>query len=278
MSRVGAGDELELKFVHEDERGLYEKISQMLNEDEASTVIDLPGSFREERLVAMASRVPQAGWRDQLREKLEEEREEVIPHYVGQLREHVQDDMIPVGRASLEQDGCMAEEKEWLRKQRVIAVLRGNTKVSYPIRDMEQEEAALQDRLYAAFQCSERRLLNSLRQRQAEVIAKYGEITEITEPLGIGSDLPWQVEWTRTPQPMEVCVVCLRTVREKLSRGLYSVRVSLHSGLGGPALRWSGLKEQQWTGVTEPVEHHGQICDIELLINQNLHVVRKHTD
>ncbi|XP_053467433.1 orofacial cleft 1 candidate gene 1 protein homolog [Ictalurus furcatus] len=46
MSRVGAGDELELKFVHEDERGLYEKISQMLNEDEASTVIDLPGKKR----------------------------------------------------------------------------------------------------------------------------------------------------------------------------------------------------------------------------------------
>ncbi|KAF4075904.1 hypothetical protein AMELA_G00224260 [Ameiurus melas] len=275
MSRVGAGDELELKFVHEDERGLYEEISQMLNEDEASTVIDLPGSFGEERLVAVVSRVPQAGWRDQLREKLEEEREEVIPHYVGQLREHVQDDMIPVGRASLEQvkDGCMAEEKEWARKQRVMAILRGNTKESYPIRDMEQKEAALQDRLYAAFQRSERHLLNSLRQHQAEVIGKYGEITEITEPLSIGSELPWQVEWTRTPQPMEVCVVCLRAVREKLSRGLYSVRVSLHSGLGSPALCWSGLKEQQWTGVTEPVEHHGRICDIELHINQNLHVV-----
>ncbi|XP_053084171.1 uncharacterized protein ofcc1 isoform X2 [Pangasianodon hypophthalmus] len=273
MSRVGAGDELELKFMHEDERGLYEKLSQMLNEDEASTVIDLPGSFVEERPVAVAPRVPRAGWRDQMREKLEERREEVIPHYVEQLREHVQDDMIPVGRASLEQDECTAEEKEWARKRRVMAVLRGNTKESYSIRDMEQEEAALQDRLYAAFQRSERRLLNSLRQRQAEVIAQYGEITEITEPLGIGSDLPWQVEWTRTPQPVEVCVVCLRAVREKLSRGLYSVCVSLHSGLGGPALRWSRLKEQQWTGVTEPVEHHGRICDMELIINQNLHVV-----
>lgn len=31
------------EFMHEDERGLYEKLSQMLNEDEASTVIDLPG-------------------------------------------------------------------------------------------------------------------------------------------------------------------------------------------------------------------------------------------
>lgn len=71
-------------------------------------------------------------------------------------------------------------------------------------------------------------------------------------------------------------MVCLRAVREKLSRGLYSVCVSLHSGLGGPALCWSRLKEQHWTGVTEPVEHHGRICDIELLINQNLHMVREH--
>lgn len=31
------------EFMHEDERGLYEKLSHMLNEDEASTVIDLPG-------------------------------------------------------------------------------------------------------------------------------------------------------------------------------------------------------------------------------------------
>ncbi|GAA6066127.1 uncharacterized protein ofcc1 isoform X1, partial [Tachysurus ichikawai] len=103
MFRVGAGDELELKFMHEDERGLYEKLSQILNEDEVSTVIDLPGSFMEERPVAVAPRVPQAGWRHHLREKLEEKREQVVPHYVEQLREHVQDDMIPVGRASLEQ-------------------------------------------------------------------------------------------------------------------------------------------------------------------------------
>ncbi|XP_046733377.1 uncharacterized protein ofcc1 isoform X3 [Silurus meridionalis] len=271
MSMVGVGDELELKFMHEDEKGLYEKISRMLNE-EASTVIDLPGSFEEERPEAVAARVLQARWRDQLREKLEK-REELIPHYVEQLKEHVQDDMIPVGRAAMEQDECTAEEKEWARKRRVMAVLRGNTKESYSIRVMEQEEAALQDRLYAAFQRSERRLLNSLRQRQAEVIAQYGEFTEISEPLAIGSDFPWQVEWTRTPQQMEVCVVCLRAVREKLSRGMYSVCVSLHSGLGGPALHWSRLKEQQWMRVTKAVEHRGRVCDMELLINQNLHVV-----
>ncbi|XP_036416516.1 orofacial cleft 1 candidate gene 1 protein homolog [Colossoma macropomum] len=103
MVGVGAGDELELKFMHEDERGLYEKLSQMLNEDDASTIIDLPGSVLEERTVARASKLPLAGWKDQLREQLVERREEVIPHYVEQLRKRVQDDMIPVGRPSLEQ-------------------------------------------------------------------------------------------------------------------------------------------------------------------------------
>lgn len=87
-----------------------------------------------------------------------------------------------------------------------------------------------------------------------------------------------QVEWTRTPQTVKMCVVCLQAVREKLSRGLYSVCVSLHSRLGGPALCWPHLKEQQWMQVTEPVEHYGRICDMRLQINQNLHVVRKHTD
>lgn len=57
----------------------------------------------DERPVAVAPGVLQSGWRDQLREELEDKQEEVIPHYVEQLREHVQDDMIPVGRASVEQ-------------------------------------------------------------------------------------------------------------------------------------------------------------------------------
>ncbi|XP_037389692.1 uncharacterized protein ofcc1 [Pygocentrus nattereri] len=280
MARVGAGDELELKFMHEDERGLYEKLSQMLNEDDASTIIDLPGSVLEERTVTEASKLTLAGWKDQLREQLVERREEVIPHYVEQLRKRVQDDMIPVGRPSLEQDECaergIIEEKEWARKRKVMAVLRGNAKESFPVRDMAQEEAVLQDRLFAAFQRAEIQLLNSLRQRQAEVIAQCGEITEVTansEPLAIESDLPWQVEWVRTPQPVEVCVLFARAVREKLCSGLYSVSVSLHSQLGGPALHWSQLKEQQWNGATEPVVHKGRFCDTDLQLNQSFCVV-----
>uniref|UniRef100_A0A8C1XHX2 Uncharacterized protein n=1 Tax=Cyprinus carpio TaxID=7962 RepID=A0A8C1XHX2_CYPCA len=81
------------------------------------------------------------------------------------------------------------------------------------------------------------------------------------------------VEWIRTPEPIEVLVLCLRAVREKLPRGLYSLSVSLQTQLGGRTLRWSRLQEQQWVGRTEPVEHQGRYFDIELNINQSLYMV-----
>ncbi|KAI2649175.1 hypothetical protein H4Q32_020396 [Labeo rohita] len=207
------------------------------------------------------------GWRDRQRAELLERRTEVIPQYVEQLRERVQRDMIPVSRLTLEQEEHSergkTEEKVWARKQRVMSLLRGNSKVLMCVQKKE--------RLLA-----ENRLLNSLRQRQAEVINQYGEIieeTENTKPLDIESDLHWQVEWTRTPEPIEVLVLCLRAVREKLPRGLYSLSVSLQTRLGGRTLRWSRMQEQQWVGRTEPVEHQGRYFDIELNINQSLYML-----
>uniref|UniRef100_A0A8C1ZH50 Transmembrane protein n=1 Tax=Cyprinus carpio TaxID=7962 RepID=A0A8C1ZH50_CYPCA len=221
MSGVGGRDELELKFMNEDERNLYDKLSEMFQEEDASTVIDLPGMVTSEH-AEYVEPAAENGWRDRRRAELLERRAEVIPPYVEQLKECVQRDMIPVSRLTLEQ-----------------------------IRRIDEEEAILQDRLYAVFQRAENRLLNSLRQRQAEVVNQYGEIieeTENTEHLGIESDLHWQVEWIRTPEPIE-------------------------TQLGGRTLRWSRLQEQQWVGRTEPVEHQGRYFDIELNINQSLYMV-----
>ncbi|XP_077100463.1 uncharacterized protein ofcc1 [Siphateles boraxobius] len=275
MTWVGGRDELELKFMNEDERNLYEKLSEMFQEEDASTVIDLPGMVVSER-VEDVEPVAEDGLRDRRRTELLERRAEVIPQYVEQLRERVQKDMIQVSKPVLEQEQRSergkTEEKVWARKQRVMSFLRGNSK----IRHIDEEEAVLQDRLYSVFQRAENRLQNSLRQQQAEIIDQYGEIieeTENTEPLGIESDLHWQVEWSRTPQPIEVLVLCLRAVREKLPRGLYSLSVSLQTQLGGRTLRWSRLQEQQWAGSTEPMEHQGRYCDTELNINQSLYMV-----
>lgn len=84
-----------------------------------------------------------------------------------------------------------------------------------------------------------------------------------------------QMNQSITPQPVEVCMCCLRATRDKLPRGLYTVSVALHSRLGGPALPWCSKKEQQqWRVSTDPVEHRGRFCDTDLHINQHLLMVR----
>lgn len=72
---------------------------------------------------------------------------------------------------------------------------------------------------------------------------------------------------------MEVFICCLRATRDKLPRGLYSVKVALHSRLGGPQLPLYSLKQQTWEASTEPVEHRGRFYDNDLHINQSLFMV-----
>uniref|UniRef100_A0A3B5LB05 Uncharacterized protein n=1 Tax=Xiphophorus couchianus TaxID=32473 RepID=A0A3B5LB05_9TELE len=72
------------------------------------------------------------------------------------------------------------------------------------------------------------------------------------------------------PQSIEVCVCCLRAARDKLPRGLYSIRVALQSTLGGSSLHLRSSKEQTWSASTEPVEHRGRFYDNDLHINQSL--------
>ncbi|XP_077411136.1 uncharacterized protein LOC144040641 [Vanacampus margaritifer] len=77
-----------------------------------------------------------------------------------------------------------------------------------------------------------------------------------------------------TPQPVEVCVRCLRATRDKLPRGLYSVSVALYSHLGGPSLSWRNDKgQQEWMASTEPIEHQGCYYNVNLHINQNLFMI-----
>uniref|UniRef100_A0A8C6WMW9 Uncharacterized protein n=1 Tax=Neogobius melanostomus TaxID=47308 RepID=A0A8C6WMW9_9GOBI len=79
------------------------------------------------------------------------------------------------------------------------------------------------------------------------------------------------------PQPVEVCVRCLRATRDKVPKGLYSVRVGLYSRLGGPILGGPGPEQQQQQHEgyvsTEPVHHRGQCYDIDLQVNQSLTMV-----
>ncbi|KAJ8277543.1 hypothetical protein GJAV_G00076420 [Gymnothorax javanicus] len=246
---VGMEDELELKLIRKAEQELYYKMAVMLDEDDTTTIIDLPGTALPEAEMQMAgvsgggaAPLPAAAGSGRAA------REELIPCYVEQLKEHMQADMIAVGSLSLEQE-------------------------SSKYRKFQQQEKILQDKLHAAFQRAESQLLKALSKRKGEVIAKYGTMTEVTALSGSVHELHWQVEWSGTPQSVEIHLLCLRAVRDKLPRGHYAVSAALHSRLGGPALRWSRLKEGPGSGVSERVEHRGRFYDTELRLDQSIFTV-----
>ncbi|XP_069007244.1 uncharacterized protein ofcc1 [Embiotoca jacksoni] len=199
--------------------------------------------------------------------------EEVIPHYAQQLRERVRPDMITLGSLSLQQQGAQKgplKRSEWA-KTRLMAFFTGNVKEPTSQRDCDE---APQPRLNTLLQHTENPSLRALGEGQEEAVAKYSQMTELPESPSVASRPLWQGERSTTPQPVEVCVCCLRATRDKLPRGLYTVSVALHSRLGGPALACRSKKEQQTSAVsTEPTEHRGRYHDNDLHINQSLFTI-----
>ncbi|XP_044033136.1 uncharacterized protein ofcc1 isoform X7 [Siniperca chuatsi] len=209
---------------------------------------------------------------------------EVIPHYAQQLRERVRPDMITLGSLSLQQQAAQKgplKRSEWAkRKKRLMAFFTGNVKEPHSQRDCDKAVSeAPQPMLNTLLQCSrtiESPSLRALGEGQEEAMAKYGQMTELPESSSSASQPLWQINQSTTPQPVEVCVCCLRATRDKLPRGLYAVSVVLHSRLGGQALAWCSKKEQQqWAVSTEPIKHQGRFYDTDLHINQSLFMVKR---
>lgn len=99
--------------------------------------------------------------------------------------------------------------------------------------------------------------------------------TDITEPNFKLWAVLLQEKQQATPQTVEVRLRCLRATRDKLPRGLYTVSMSLHSRLGGPAVAPYSERSQHWWSVsTQPVEHLGRYYSTGLNINQSLMMVR----
>ncbi|KAK5850153.1 hypothetical protein PBY51_014426 [Eleginops maclovinus] len=204
--------------------------------------------------------------------------EEEIPHYAQQLRERVRPDMITLGSLSLQQQTAQKgplKRSEWAkRKKELMDFFAGNVKEPHSQRERDD---APQPRLNTLLQCSrtiESPSLRALGEGQEEAMAKYGQMTELPKSSSSASRPQWQVDQSTAPQPVEVCVSCLRSTRDKLPRGLYTVSVALHSRLGGPALAWCSKKERHERAVTtEPIEHRGRYCDTNLNVNQSLFMI-----
>lgn len=87
--------------------------------------------------------------------------------------------------------------------------------------------------------------------------------------------MSFQEDQRTSPQNVEVHLGCLRAVRDKLPRGPFSVSVSLHSRLGGPAVaRHSEATQHHWPVSTKPTEHLGRYYSTDLNINQSVLMVR----
>ncbi|XP_053269037.1 uncharacterized protein ofcc1 [Pleuronectes platessa] len=206
--------------------------------------------------------------------------EEVIPHYTQQLRERVQPDMITLGSLSLQQQVAQegpVKSREWAtRSKKLIAFLTGNMKEAHSQRDGAGGEAPQPGRhpLLRCGRITESPSLRVLGEGQEEAMAKFEQMTERPGSSSSASRPMWQMNQSTTPQPVEVCVCCLRAARDKLPRGLYAVSLSLYSRLGGSALAWRREKEEhQWAVTTEPVEHRGRFHDTNLHVNQSLFTI-----
>uniref|UniRef100_A0A8C2XDW6 Orofacial cleft 1 candidate gene 1 protein n=1 Tax=Cyclopterus lumpus TaxID=8103 RepID=A0A8C2XDW6_CYCLU len=281
IAGVSAEDELELTILNADENRLYQRMSALLDED---TFINIPGTLpasRDEEVLEVNAGDPvlqrrlllhggggasgsgpsqahaiaktqaeasaglggEAGLKAGRMVMAGESAvkmstaEEVIPHYAQQLRERVRPDMITLGSLSLRQVRAT---------KRKICVIIPYSPAHQP----------------CPLCCVSVALANG------HSMAKYGQMTELPESSSSAS------RPRTSQQPVEVCVCCLRATRDKLPRGLYTVRVALHSRLGGPALaRCSQKEQQQWAGSTEPIEHRGRFWDTDLHFNQSLFMI-----
>jgi len=138
---------------------------------------------------------------------------------------------------------------------------------------LKQQEKILQSDLQKAFNQAESELFRFLEQRKAEIQAFYGILDSADSQYGGSKGRRWRVEWTKTPQPIQININCIRGVKDKLPSGRYSVMVSLYDQLGGHPLKWSKLRGQQWSGSTLPVFHNGQFNCQEMTVDQNLFTV-----
>ncbi|XP_074656241.1 uncharacterized protein LOC141909627 [Tubulanus polymorphus] len=225
--------------------------------------------------------------------------EEEIRRYVEEFEQRIKDDVLMIGSISL--DEIQDEEKrlrnehvlyqsqeaerartiqeeivvrEELAKKHIAEMLKEHRK-HLQNREVlaQQRERILRDRLHKAFRQSENRLVNILQRRKAEIQAMYGDLQVADGDYGGSKGRRWKVDWTKTPQPVQVKLKSLRGVKDKLPGGRYVIVTSLYDRLGGHVLKWSNLKGQKWGGSTLPTNHDGHFYNTEIRIDQSTFTV-----
>jgi hypothetical protein len=127
------------------------------------------------------------------------------------------------------------------------------------------------DKLQAAFIKAESHMLQAVERRSGEVKTYYGDL-QLSETRFSGHEgRKFRVDWSRSPQPIEVKLVRLCGLRDRVPAGKYVMTVSLYDRLGGNVMRWKRLRGQEWHGTTMPVPHDGRAKSVQLELDQSLY-------
>uniref|UniRef100_A0A8C3GGX7 Orofacial cleft 1 candidate gene 1 protein n=1 Tax=Cairina moschata TaxID=8855 RepID=A0A8C3GGX7_CAIMO len=179
--------------------------------------------------------------------------DEVISSYIKQFDRDVQDDIILLGSFSLEQ------------------VSKYHKEVSH------QNKQKLQARIHELFQSHCRAESQPLTAKvngcEEEIVASFGNLAGMKTELNGAARFCGKVDCSKTLQPIEIHIKCLRGVKDKVPKGHYTLKVSILNRLGGRLLQWPKLKEQPWVRTTVPVSHDGSFYNTEIYFGQSIHTV-----
>ena len=178
-------------------------------------------------------------------------------------------------------------ESEIQRRREAILAERANKAKSELHEDSKKKQRLLQQKkdlivlkarlekenLQKSFSRAEKNLNKILTQRQAEVKSLYGDLVVADEQYGGARGRRWRVEWTKSPQPIQIKINCIRGLKDKIPVGRYAIMVSLYDRLGGHPMQWSTLEGARWGAATIPVAHSGKYFNSELKIDQSVFTV-----
>ncbi|XP_059671648.1 uncharacterized protein LOC104261486, partial [Gavia stellata] len=218
-----------------DEQILYGKLMKLL--DEENKMLDFQAArVASEDFPDSVMPVSSSKARD-LHRELEDE---VIPSYIEQFERDVRDNIILLGSFSLEQ----VRVKNFLPSS-----LSNCCRVGRQQLKAEENE------------CEE------------EMVASFGNLAGVNTGLNGAAAPCGKVDCSKTPQPIEIHIKCLRGVKDKVPKGHYTLKVSVLSRLGGSLLERPKLKEQPPARTTLPVSHDGNFYNTEIYFGQSIQTV-----
>ncbi|XP_030616269.1 orofacial cleft 1 candidate gene 1 protein, partial [Delphinapterus leucas] len=133
-----------------------------------------------------------------------------------------------------------------------------------------QDESIVEETLGSEELVSSGKILG-LYKEDGEATSAYSEETERYAQKDIILPGSSSLEQSRSPQPLQIQMKCIRGLKNKAPQGSYFLRVSLLGRPGGRVLPWC-LTEQLKTR-THPVRHDGNFYDVGLYFHERLYVV-----